>query len=122
MDEYGYVIDVELAKAILIEFFSTGEYQYNKYDADYQEFYAKISSDLVDIGDGYSFIDPENGHSYFGGPEGASGYWIQEMSEWVEDAKRCHSVDGYLSDLNNENKIFYEVDGELKCFIIHESD
>lgn len=57
MDEYGYVIDVELAKAILIEFFSTGEYQYNKYDADYQEFYAKISSDLVDIGDGYSFID-----------------------------------------------------------------
>lgn len=74
MDEYGYVIDVELAKAILIEFFSTGEYQYNKYDADYQEFYAKINSDLVDIGDGYSFIDPENGHSYFGGPEGASGY------------------------------------------------
>ena len=34
MDEYGYVIDVELAKAILIEFFSTGEYQYNKYDSD----------------------------------------------------------------------------------------
>ena len=122
MDEYGYVIDVELAKAILIEFFSTGEYQYNKYDADYQEFYAKINSDLVDIGDGYSFIDPENGHSYFGGPEGASGYWIQEMSKWVEDAKRCHSINGYLSDLNNENKIFYEVDGELKCFIIHESD
>ena len=53
---------------------------------------------------------------------GTSGYWIQEMSEWVEDAKRCHSVNGYLSDLNNENKIFYEVDGELKCFIIHESD
>ena len=24
--------------------------------------------------------------------------------------------------VNNENKIFYEVDGELKCFIIHESD
>ena len=44
------------------------------------------------------------------------------MSKWVEDAKRCHSIDGYLSDLNNENKIFYEVDGELKCFIIHESD
>lgn len=60
----------------------------------------------------------------FGGPEGSSGYWIQEVSEWLKEMKltKCWSVDGLVSDLNNENKVFYEVEGELKCFIIHEGD
>ena len=59
-----------------------------------------------------------------GGPEGSSGYWIQEASEWFKEMKliKCWSVTGLVSDLNNENKVFYEINGELKCFIIHEGD
>lgn len=119
MDENGMIIDLELAKAILIEFFTTGEYQY-KSQVDLIE---KIRTKLIYNEEYYTFED-EDGFAYFGGPEGACGYWIQEMSEWLKEMKltKCWSVDGLVSDLNNENKVFYEIDGELKCFIIHEGD
>lgn len=119
MDENGMIIDLELAKAILLEFFTTGEYQY-KSQVDLIE---KIRTKLIYNEEYYTFED-EDGFAYFGGPEGACGYWIQEMSEWLKEMKltKCWSVDGLVSDLNNENKVFYEIDGELKCFIIHEGD
>lgn len=47
---------------------------------------------------------------------------FQETDRGTNGTRFYIRYDGYLSDLNNENKIFYEVDGELKCFIIHESD
>lgn len=62
------------------------------------------------------------GGTYFGGPDGDSGLWIQELSEWIKEHKDDGSINGWVSDLNNERKVFYEVNGELKCFIIHEGD
>lgn len=59
-----------------------------------------------------------------GGPDDSRGYWIQEMSEWLRWKKKLwlFSNEKLISWLNNENKVFYEINGELKCFIIHEGD
>lgn len=121
MDENGNVIDLELAKAILIEFFSTNMYWWER--RENQKFLEKIKTELIYNDDYFTFKDSE-GYTYFGGPEGASEYWIQEVYEWVRERKlsKCWSIDGLVTDLNNEDKVFYEIDGEIKCFIIHEGD
>lgn len=126
MDEYGYITDLELAKKILIEFFTTAGYQYRDSwfrdeDGYYKEFLTKIKNELQSYDEGFVFYE-EDGTPYFGGPEGASGYWIQEANKCYEEIKRCPSVVGAVSDFNNENKVFYEIDGELKCFVLHELD
>lgn len=123
MDDTGMVIDLELAKNILLEYFTTGEYEYAGINETYKDFLKKIQTDLIYNGDYFTFKDNED-YTYFGGPEGSSGYWIQEMSEWLKERKltNCWSVNGLTSDLNNENKVFYEIEGDLKCFIIHEGD
>lgn len=126
MDEFGYVTDLELAKKILIEFFTTGEYSGRDswiYDENgyYKEFLNQIKNELYPYDEGFTFKRKEGG-IHFGGPEGASGYYIQEASKCFEEIKRCPSVAGAVSDLNNENTVFYEVDGELKCFVLHELD
>lgn len=118
IDEYGLVIDLELAKKILIEYFSTGVYEYD----DNDELIHKIKSDLIQVEEiDYTFRD-EEGYTHFGGPDGDSGFWIQELNGWMEENKGCCSIDGIMSDINNERKVFYEVNGDLKCFILHESD
>lgn len=122
MDENGMITDLELAKAILIEFFTTGKYEYEN-SSYHKHFINRIKNELFYNEDYYTFKD-NKGLTYFGGPEGACGYWIQEVSEWIKWAKKLNeiSVCGLTTDLNNENKVFYEIDGELKCFIIHEGD
>lgn len=122
MDENGMIIDLELAKAILIEFFTTGEYKYED-SSCHKHLINQIRNELFYNEDYYTFKDNE-GLTYFGGPEDACGYYIQEIHEWVKWAKKLNaiSVCGLASDLNNENKVFYEINGELKCFIIHEGD
>lgn len=126
MDEFGYVTNLELAKKILIEFFTTKEYQYRDswiYDKDghYKEFLDQIKNELYPYDLGFTFKH-EDGGIFFGGPECASGYYIQEVNKCFEEHKRCPSVAGAVSDLNNENTIFYEIDEELKCFVLHELD
>lgn len=128
MDEYGYVTDLELAKKILIEFFITGEYQYrDSWFRDksgyYKEFLTQIKNELQPYDEGGFVFFDKDGTPYFGGPEGASGYWIQEVNQWYKVCKiQGPSINGAVSDLNNENTIFYEVEGELKCFVLHEID
>lgn len=126
MDEYGYITDLELAKKILIEFFTTKEYQYrdswiNDKDGSYKEFLNQIKNELYPYDGGFTFKH-EDGGVFFGGPEGASGYYIQEVNKCFEEIKRCPSISGAVSDLNNKNTVFYEVNGELKCFVLHELD
>lgn len=127
MDEDGNIIDLELAKKILIEFFTTSEYQYrdswfNDKNGYYKEFLTKIKNELQPFDGGFVFYE-EDGTPYFGGPEGACGYWIQDANEWYKECNLLGpSVAGAVSDLNNENTVFCEVDGELKCFVIHELD
>lgn len=116
IDKYGYVVDLELAKDILIEYFSSGQF---KYWNGLEEFSNKIRNNLIKYEGGYSFKN-ENG-IYFGGPDGMSGYVICELNDWLKE-NNPPSVDGKVRDLNNEEKVFFEIDGELKCFILHESD
>lgn len=96
IDEYGYVADLELAKDILIEYFSSGGYQYCK---ELEKLRNKIRNNLIKYDGGYTFRD-ENG-SYFGGPEGMSGYVICELQGWLIE-HNPPSVDGIVRDLNNE--------------------
>lgn len=116
IDKYGYVVDLELAKDILIEYFSSGRFEYLYKQ---EELCDKIRNNLIDYEEGYSFRD-ENG-TYFGGPDGMSGYIICELQGWLKENK-TPSVDGIVRDINNEEKVFFEINGELKCFILHESD
>lgn len=66
MDENGYVINLELAKAILIEFFTTGEYKY-KCGSCHKYLINKIKNELFYNGDYYTFKD-KDGTTFFGGP------------------------------------------------------
>mgnify|MGYP000505539484 CR=1 FL=1 len=116
IDKYGYVVDLELAKDILIEYFSSGQF---KYWNELEGLRNKIRNNLIKYEGGYSFKG-ETG-IYFGGPDGMSGYIIRELNDWLKN-NNPPSVDGKVRDLNNEEKVFFEIDGELKCFILHESD
>ena len=116
IDRYGYVVDLELAKDILIEYFSSGRFEY--WDKR-EELCDKIRNNLIEYEEGYSFRD-ENG-TYFGGPDGMSGYIICELQSWLKE-NNPPSIDGIVRDINNEEKVFFEINGELKCFILHESD
>lgn len=116
IDKYGYVVDLELAKDILIEYYSSGRFEY--WDKR-EELCDKIRNNLIKYEGGYSFKD-ETG-IYFGGPDGMSGYIICELQGWLKENK-TPSVDGIVRDLNNEEKVFFKINGELKCFILHESD
>lgn len=116
IDKYGYVTDLELAKDILVEYFSSGQYKYRR---DLAELLEKIRSSLIKYEDGYTF-DDEDGLT-FGGPEGSSGYTICELSSWLKD-HNSPSIYGRVRDLNDEDKVFFEINGELKCFILHELD
>ncbi len=113
IDENGYVTDLELAKSILIEFFSTGKYELDSFKEEYQEFYSKIQNKLIDNGWYFTFKDSNS--TFFGGPDGDCGLVIQELSKWIED-------NSDITYLNNQRKVFYKVNNELKCFIITEGD
>lgn len=116
IDKYGYVTDLELAKDILVEYFSSGQYKHRR---DLAELLEKIRNSLIKYEDGYTF-DDEDGLT-FGGPEGSSGYIICELGSWLKDHD-SPSIYGRVRDLNDEDKVFFEINRELKCFILHELD
>ena len=108
IDKYGYVTDLELAKDILVEYFSSGQYKYRR---DLAELLEKIRSSLIKYG--YTF-DDKDGLTF-------GGYTICELSSWLKDHD-SPSIYGRVRDLNDEDKVFFEINGELKCFILHELD
>ena len=111
----GTVIDLELAKSILIAYFQANEPEFG-YEAI--EICDRIKNELEELDHEY-FLRDEDNCLFFGGPEGFSGYRIQELSLWLKEHKE-HP--GYLYDLNSARKVFYKVNGELKCFILEEAD
>lgn len=129
IDCWGNVTDIELAKKILVEFFTTGEYkfrdsQFRDKDGSYKAFLEEIENELVSFDGGFTFMIEDNLY-HFGGPEGSSGYLIQEMSHYIEEAVTRSPEMGlaFLANvLNDEHTVFYEVDGEIKCFVLHELD
>ncbi len=114
MDEYGYVKDVELAKTILTMYFGS------KFMLE-TELLEQIKSSLVYYDGGFTFNTPHG--SYFGGPFGMSGYVIQTLESWLkENPKNQCSVSGQVSDLNEHELVFYELEGNLTCFVLSELD
>lgn len=114
MDEYGYVEDIELAKAILTMYFGS------KFITE-TELLERIKSSLIYYDGGFTFNTPDG--SYFGGPFGMSGYIIQTLESWLkENPKNQCSVFGQVSDLNEHELVFYELEGKLTCFVLSELD
>lgn len=114
----GTVTDLELAKSILIAYFQANELEFG-YEAI--EICSRIKNELEEQDYEY-FLRNEDNHLFFGGPEGFSGYRIRELSLWLKEHKEHPSIYGYLYDLNSARKVFYEIDGELKYFILEEAD
>lgn len=114
MNEYGYVEDIKLAKAILTMYFGS------KFMTE-TELLEQIKSSLVYYDGGFTF-DTSDG-VYFGGPFGMSGYVIQTLESWLkENPKNQCSVFGQVSDLNEHELVFYELEDKLTCFVLSEWD
>ena len=118
IDKSGYVFDVDLAKDILIAYLLSKECKYGR---EIRKLCTRVLNELIEI-EGEFFLKNEDGDLYFGGPEGYSGYRIQEISSWLEENKQHPSIHGSVYDLNSENKVFYEINGKLECFILMEAD
>lgn len=114
----GTVTDLELAKSILIAYFQANEPEFG-YEAI--EICSRIKDELEERDYEY-FLRDEDNDLFFGGPECFTGYRIRELSLWLKECKEHPSIHGYLYDLNSARKVFYEIDGELKCFILEEAD
>lgn len=116
MDECGFVNDLDLAKSILIMYFS------NKFILE-RELVTKIKNELVEIEGGFTFINPD-GYYHFGGPDQMDGYVIRELEGWLKEYKEISEGDSHLmlNWLNKLDVVFYEIEGELKCFVLNEFD
>jgi|GEM_PF-5080951 len=114
MDEYGYVIDLELAKNILIMYFA------NKYILEL-DLCEQIKNELIHYDEGYTFDTPNGPH--FGGPEGSSGYVIQTLDGWLKEHPEnlCFSASQTVC-LNQHNGIFYKIKDKLTYFVLGELD
>lgn len=114
MDKYGYVEDIELAKAILTMYFSS------KFITE-TELLEQIKSSLVYYDGGFTFDTPDG--ISFGGPSGMSGYVIQTLEGWLkENPKNQWGVLGQVSNLNRHEFVFYELESKLTCFVLSEWD
>lgn len=119
IDEFdGTVTDLDLAKSILIEYFSANEDEFG-YEAI--EICKRIKEELEEQDFEY-FLRDEEGELFFDGPEGFCGYKIRELSYWLKEHIEHPSIYGYIRDLNSSRKVFYEINGEPKCFILEEAD
>lgn len=112
MDEYGYVKDIELAKAILTMYFGS------KFITE-KELLEQIKSSLLYYDRGFTFDTPDG--TYFGGSSGMSGYIIQTLEGWLkENPKNQCSVFDQVAALNEHEFVFYELEGKLTCFVLSE--
>lgn len=116
MDEYGFVNNLDLAKSILIMYFS------NKFILE-RELVTKIKNELVEIEGGFTFINPD-GYYHFGGPDQMDEYVIRELEGWLKEYKEISEGDSHLmlNWLNELDVVFYEIEGEIKCFVLKEFD
>lgn len=114
MDEYGYVTDLELAKNILIMYFSS------KYILE-KKLCERIKNELIAYDNGFTF-NTQYGPN-FGGPDGSSGYVIQTLDRWlIEHPENLYFLGGQLQDLNRNDGVFYKVEDKLTYFVLSELD
>ena len=52
------------------------------------------------------------------------GYVIRELEGWLKEYKEISEGDSHLmlNWLNELDVVFYEIEGELKCFVLSEFD
>lgn len=72
---------------------------------------------------GFTFINPD-GYYHFGGPDQMDGYVIRELEGWLKEYKEISEGDSHLmlNWLNELDVVFYEIEGEIKCFVLKELD
>lgn len=101
LDEYYYIISDEIE--------------------DYMPQY--MVEELVEIEGGFTFINPD-GYYHFGGPDQMDGYVIRELEGWLKEYKEISDGDSHLmlNWLNELDVVFYEIKGEIKCFVLKEFD
>lgn len=61
-------------------------------------------------------------HYDFGGPDQVSGYVIQTLEGCLKEYEECPSMSGAAAYLNTFDVVFYEIEGEIKCFVLKELD
>ncbi len=59
-----------------------------------------------------------------GGPDQMDGYVIRELEGWLKEYKEISEGDSHLmlNWLNELDVVFYEIEGEIKCFVLKEFD
>ena len=59
-----------------------------------------------------------------GGPDQMDGYVIRELEGWLKEYKEISEGDSHLmlNWLNELDVVFYEIEGEIKCFVLKELD
>ena len=112
VDEYGRVIDIELAKRIIIQWLYTFDNTQSKID--------EVQSSLFEL-DGGFFTD-RDGHASFGGPYGDSGLCLYTLESWYSRHKECPSIYGIERDVNSERIVIIDNNGSPEVFVIHEYD
>lgn len=103
-------MNLELAKKIIIEFFSTGRF---RFDRNQKELIKEINEFLIEREDEY-LLSNGNSLSY----EGWSGIRITKLDDWID---YVNSFEGDIMQINNTDKVFYNIDGKLTLFIIEEA-
>lgn len=86
-----------------------------------RELVTKIKNELVEIEGGFTFINPD-GYYHFGGPDQMDV--IRELEGWLKEYKEISEGDSHLmlNWLNELDVVFYEIEGEIKCFVLKELD
>lgn len=114
INKYGRVVDLELAKRIIIQWLYTF--------SDTQYKIEEVQSSLFEFDGGFFTNRDEDGHISFGGPYGDSGLCLYTLKSWYDDCKECPSINGIERDINSERIVIIDNDGSPEVFVIHEYD
>lgn len=127
IDKYGCVEDLDLAKRIIKEKFTGWPFHYveDKYpcfgkERTVEEWLERVDKSLEASGAGFS-IRQDNGYFSLGGPDGWSGFVIQEINAFFEEEGSKE-----LEDFNPNEEVMCTIydkeDDKFITFVLHELD
>lgn len=114
VNEYGRVVDVELAKRIIIQWLYTFDNTQDKID--------EVQSSLFEFDGGFFTNKSINDTISFGGPYGDSGLCIYTLNSYYDYCKEYPSINGTERDINSERIVIIDNNGSPEVFVIHEYD
>lgn len=128
VDKYGCVTDLNLAKRIIIEkftgwpyIFRESEYSCIGTEKTLKEWLNRVEEDLIKVGHcGYT-IKQKSGCTSLGGPDGWSGFIIQEANSYFLEEELIKELDFNPND-EVLCTIYDEEDNKFVTFVLHELD